>query len=60
MGTHQTPSDEETLEYILKAIKECGYEPGKISVLAMMAASEWKGKAKGQYIAKERQGVHIS
>ena len=43
-------SDEETLEYILKAIKECGYEPGKDFVLAMdAAASEWKGKAKGQY-----------
>ena len=43
-------SDEETLEYILKAIKECGYEPGNDFVLAMdAAASEWKGKAKGQY-----------
>ena len=43
-------SDEETLEYIIKAIKECGYEPGKDFVLAMdAAASEWKGKAKGQY-----------
>lgn len=43
-------SDEETLEYILKAIKDCGYEPGKDFVLAMdAAASEWKGNAKGQY-----------
>ena len=43
-------SDEETLEYILKAIKGCGYEPGKDFVLAMdAAASEWKGSAKGQY-----------
>ena len=43
-------SDEETLEYIIKAIKECGYEPGKDFVLAMdAAASEWKGKTKGQY-----------
>ena len=43
-------SDEETLEYILKAIKDCGYEPGKDLVLAMdAAASEWKGSAKGQY-----------
>ena len=43
-------SDEETLEYILKAIKDCGYEPGKDFVLAMdAAASEWKGSAKGQY-----------
>ena len=43
-------SDEETLEYILKAIKDCGYEPGKDLVLAMdAAASEGKGSAKGQY-----------
>lgn len=43
-------SDEETLEYILKAIKDCGYELGKDFVLAMdAAASEWKGSAKGQY-----------
>ncbi len=43
-------SDEETLEYILKAIKDCGYEPGKDFALAMdAAASEWKGSAKGQY-----------
>lgn len=43
-------SDEETLEYILKAIKDCGYEPGKDFVIAMdAAASEWKGSAKGQY-----------
>lgn len=43
-------SDEEALEYILKAIKDCGYEPGKDFVLAMdAAASEWKGSAKGQY-----------
>lgn len=43
-------SDEETLEYILKAIEDCGYEPGKDFVLAMdAAASEWKGSAKGQY-----------
>jgi len=43
-------SDEETLEYILKVIKDCGYEPGKDFVLAMdAAASEWKGSAKGQY-----------
>lgn len=43
-------SDEETLEYILKAIKDCGYEPGKDFVLAMdAAASEWKGSAKDQY-----------
>ena len=44
-------SDEETLDYIMKAIKACGYKPGKDFVLAMdAAASEWKGKKKGEYI----------
>ncbi len=44
-------SDEETIEYILRAIKECGYEPGKDFVLAIdAAASEWKGEKKGEYI----------
>ena len=43
--------DEETLDYIMKAIKACGYKPGKDFVLAMdAAASEWKGKKKGEYI----------
>ena len=37
-------SDEEAIEYILKAVKEAGYEPGKDFVLALdAAASEWKG-----------------
>ncbi|MGI6721566.1 MAG: phosphopyruvate hydratase [Anaerovoracaceae bacterium] len=44
-------SDEETLDYICKAIKECGYEPGKDFVLAIdAAASEWKGSKKGEYV----------
>ena len=43
-------SDEEAIEYILEAIKNAGYEPGKDFVLAMDAASsEWKGDKKGQY-----------
>ena len=43
--------DEETLDYIIKAIKACGYKPGKDFLLAMdAAASEWKGKKKGEYI----------
>ena len=43
--------DEETLDYIIKAIKAAGYKPGKDFVLAMdAAASEWKGKKKGEYI----------
>lgn len=44
-------SDEEAIEFILEAIKQAGYEPGKDFVLAMDAASsEWKGEAKGQYL----------
>ena len=44
-------SDEETLDYILKAIKECGYVPGADFVLAIdAAASEWKGSKAGEYV----------
>ncbi|MBQ7556814.1 MAG: phosphopyruvate hydratase [Lachnospiraceae bacterium] len=43
-------STEETLDYIMEAIKQSGYEAGKDFVLAMDAASsEWKGGAKGKY-----------
>ncbi len=44
-------SDEDTIEHILTAIKDAGYEPGKDFVLAMdAAASEWKSeKGKGFY-----------
>lgn len=44
-------SDEEAIEYILKAVEEAGYEPGKDFVLALdAAASEWKGSKKGEYV----------
>ena len=44
-------SDEEALQYILKAVEKAGYEPGKDFMLAMDAASsEWKGTKKGEYI----------
>ena len=44
-------SDEDTIEHILKAIRNAGYEPGKDFVLAIdAAASEWKsGKGTGFY-----------
>ena len=44
-------SDEDTIEHILQAIRDAGYEPGKDFVLAMDAASsEWKSeKGKGFY-----------
>ena len=44
-------SDEEAIQYILEAIRQAGYEPGKDFVLAMDAASsEWKGAQKGEYV----------
>ena len=44
-------SDEEAIEYILEAVRQAGYEPGKDFVLAMDAASsEWKGSQKGEYV----------
>ena len=44
-------SDEDTIEHILQAIKDAGYEPGKDFMIAMDAASsEWKSpKGKGFY-----------
>lgn len=44
-------SDEEAIEYILKAIEKAGYKPGEDFVLAMDAASsEWKSGTKGEYV----------
>ena len=44
-------SDEEAVEYILEAVHQAGYEPGKDFVLAIDAASsEWKGSRKGEYV----------
>ena len=44
-------SDEEAIQYILKAVKNAGYEPGRDFKIAMDAASsEWKGSKKGEYV----------
>lgn len=44
-------SDEEAIQYILEAVKNAGYEPGKDFMIAMDAASsEWKGSQKGEYV----------
>ena len=44
-------SDEEAIQYILDAVKQAGYEPGKDFMIAMDAASsEWKGEKKGEYV----------
>lgn len=43
--------DEEAIQYILEAVKNAGYEPGKDFMIAMDAASsEWKGEKKGEYV----------
>lgn len=44
-------SDEEAIEYILTAVENAGYKPGKDFMIAIDAASsEWKGSEKGEYI----------
>lgn len=44
-------SDEEAIQFILEAVKNAGYEPGKDFMIAMDAASsEWKGSKKGEYV----------
>lgn len=44
-------SDEEAIQYILEAVKNAGYGPGKDFMIAMDAASsEWKGSKKGEYV----------
>jgi len=44
-------SDEETIETILEAVKNAGYEPSRDFKIAMDAASsEWKGSKKGEYV----------
>lgn len=44
-------SDEETIEYIIKAIEGAGYKPGEDFFIAIdAAASEWKGEKKGEYV----------
>ena len=54
--------DEDTIEHILQAIKDAGYEPGKDFYLAMDAASsEWKSKdgKKGEY-DQPKSGKHFT
>lgn len=44
-------SDEEAIQYILEAVKNAGYEPGRDFMIAMDAASsEWKSGTKGEYV----------
>ena len=49
-------SDEAAIQYILRAVKKAGYEPGRDFVLAIdAAASEWKGEGKGEYLLPKAQ-----
>ena len=53
-------SDEEAIQYILEAVKNAGYEPGKDFMIAMDAASsEWKGSVKGEYILPKAGTINI-
>lgn len=54
-------SEEEAIEYILEAISEAGYEPKKDFMIAIdAAASEWKGKEKGEYILPKSKKIYVS
>ena len=54
-------SDEEAIEYILEAVKQAGYEPGRDFVLAMDAASsEWKGSKKESMFSRNAEEIYFS
>ena len=51
LATTDNREVEEAIQYILEAIKKAGYEPKTDFMIAIdAAASEWKGKTKGEYI----------
>ena len=54
-------NEEEAIEYILEAVRDAGYEPKKDFMIAIdAAASEWKGKAKGEYILPKSKKTYTS
>ena len=54
-------SDEEAIQYILEAVKNAGYEPGKDFMIAMDAASsEWKTGKIGEYKLPKAGTVYTS
>lgn len=54
-------SDEEAIQYILEAVKNAGYEPGKDFKIAMDAASsEWKTDKVGEYKLPKAGTVYTS
>ncbi len=53
-------TDEETIETILEAVKQAGYEPGKDFVLALdPASSEWATDTVGEYVLP-KAGTHYT
>lgn len=54
-------NEEEAIQYILQAVKQAGYEPGKDFMIAIdAAASEWKGMKKGYYILPKSRKTYTS
>jgi enolase len=54
-------SDEETIETILTAIKDAGYEPGKDFAIAMdAAASEWKSDKGAGFYKQPKSGKEFT
>ncbi len=54
-------SDEDTIEHILSAIRNAGYEPGRNFVLAMDAASsEWKSEKGNGFYKQPKSGKEFT
>ncbi len=54
-------SDQETIETILEAVENAGYQPGRDFMIAMDAASsEWKGSKKGEYVLPKAETKYTS
>lgn len=53
-------SDEEAIQYILMAVQQAGYEPGRDFMIAIdAAASEWKSGKPGEYVLP-KAGTHFT
>ncbi len=53
-------SDEEAIQYILRAVEKAGYVPGKDFMIAMDAASsEWKKEGANEYVLP-KAGTHFT
>ena len=53
--------DEEAVRFILEAVENAGYVPGKDFMIALdAAASEWKGEKKGEYLLPKAKKKYTS